>query len=142
MADHRDTSVAPDPIALTVRLMSLLPRLASAMSQASYRQLREVTGLDYSLIDYEGVLAAAGQFALAWWLDPLRALSVSSTQNFCSRSSPRREGQHSAAWGQRAKRSKAVTDLHFRGSFSNSRLLMSGGEALLRWHMGRLQFWL
>src|SRR5262245_59647677 len=76
MADHRDTSVAADPIALTARLMSLLPRLAKAISRAGYRELREATGLDYSLIDYQGVLTAAGQFALAWWVDPVRALGA------------------------------------------------------------------
>jgi polyhydroxyalkanoate synthase len=46
------------------------------MSQAAYRQLREVTGLDYSLIDYQGVLAAANQFAFAWWLEPMRAVGA------------------------------------------------------------------
>ena len=63
MANDCDTSPAADPIALTARLMALLPRLALAMSQAGYRQMREMTGLDYSLIDYQGVLAAAGRFA-------------------------------------------------------------------------------
>ena len=76
MANDCDTSPAADPIALTARLMALLPRLALAMSQAGYRQMREMTGLDYSLIDYQGVLAAAGRFGLAWWLDPLRALEA------------------------------------------------------------------
>jgi polyhydroxyalkanoate synthase subunit PhaC len=76
MANDRDTSPAGDPIALTARLMPLLPRLALAMSQAGCRQMREMTGLDYSLIDYQGVLAAAGRFVLAWWLDPLRALEA------------------------------------------------------------------
>ena len=70
LANDRDTSPAVDPIALTARLISLLPRLGLAMSQVGYRQLREVTGLDYSLIDYQGVLAAGGRFALAWWLKP------------------------------------------------------------------------
>ena len=76
MANDRDTSPAADPIALTGRLISLLPRLALAMSQAGHRQLREVTGLDYSLIDYQGVFAAGGRFALGWWLEPLRALQA------------------------------------------------------------------
>jgi polyhydroxyalkanoate synthase subunit PhaC len=76
MANDRDTSPAADPIAHTARLISLLPRLALAMSQAGYRQLREVTGLDYSLVDYQGVLVAGGRFALAWWLEPLRALEA------------------------------------------------------------------
>lgn len=76
MADDPNISTVGDPIALAVRLVSLLPRLASAMSQASCRQLREVTGVDYSPIDYQGVLAVSGQLALAWWLDPLRALEA------------------------------------------------------------------
>src|SRR3954454_12581143 len=74
MANDRDTSPAADPIALTARLLPLLPRLALAMSRAGYRQLRGVTGLDYSLIDYQGVLVAGTRFALAWLLEPLRSL--------------------------------------------------------------------
>ena len=74
MANDRHISPAADPIALTARLMVLLPRLALAMSQTGYRQLREVAGLDYSLIDYQGLFAAGGRFALGWWLEPLRAL--------------------------------------------------------------------
>jgi polyhydroxyalkanoate synthase len=50
--------------------MALLSQLALASLQAGHRQLREVTGLDYSLIDYQGAFAAGGQFALAWWLAP------------------------------------------------------------------------
>src|SRR5262245_32913527 len=75
MANDPESSAA-DAIALTWRLMSLLPRLALAMSQTSYRQLREVTGLDYSLIDYQGVFAAGSRVAFAWWLEPLRALEA------------------------------------------------------------------
>ena len=33
-------------------------------------------GVDYSLIDYQGVVEATGRFALARWLDPLRALGA------------------------------------------------------------------
>jgi polyhydroxyalkanoate synthase subunit PhaC len=73
MANDIQTTSVPDPNALTARLMSLLPRLNLAMSRAVYRQIREVTGLDYSLIDYQGVFAAASRFALVWWLEPLRA---------------------------------------------------------------------
>jgi hypothetical protein len=36
--------------------------------------VREVVGVDYSLIDYQRAFEATGGFALAWWLDPLRAL--------------------------------------------------------------------
>ena len=73
--DDRDTSAA-HPLAIAARFMSLLPRLALAMSRTSYRQLREVTGVDYSLIDYQGVLMSAGQFALAQWFEPLRAVGA------------------------------------------------------------------
>ena len=76
MANDRDISPATDPIALAGRLTLLLPRLALAMTQAGHRQLREVTGLDYSLIDYQGVVAAASRVVLAWWLEPLRALEA------------------------------------------------------------------
>src|SRR5262249_19753946 len=34
------------------------------------------TGVDYSLIDYQGVLEATARFALAWWLTPLWALGA------------------------------------------------------------------
>jgi polyhydroxyalkanoate synthase len=81
MANDPEPSAA-DAIALTWRLMSLLPRLAMAMSQASYRQLREVTGQDYSLIDYQGVFAAGSRVGFAWWLEPLRALEA-QTQLAC-----------------------------------------------------------
>jgi len=81
MANDPEPSAA-DAIALTWRLMSLLPRLAMAMSQASYRQLREVTGQDYSLIDYQGVFAAGSRVGFAWWLEPLRALEA-QTQLVC-----------------------------------------------------------
>jgi hypothetical protein len=65
---------ACDAVALAARLTLLLPRLGAATLRASYRQFGEVTGLDYSLIDYKGVFAAAAQFALAWWREPLHAL--------------------------------------------------------------------
>ena len=76
MANDRDTTSVGGPIALTARLIPLLLRLALAMSRAGYRQLREITGLDYSLIDYQGVLTAGTRFALAWWLEPVRALEA------------------------------------------------------------------
>ena len=76
MANDRDATPAAGPIAFTARLIPLLPRLALAMSRTGYRQLREVTGLDYSLIDYQGVLTAGTRFALAWWLEPVRAFEA------------------------------------------------------------------
>jgi polyhydroxyalkanoate synthase len=76
MAVDPKTSSTADMVALTGRLMSLLPRLASAMSEATHRQLREVTGVDYSLIDHQGVLASTGQLMLAWWVDPLLAIGA------------------------------------------------------------------
>ena len=78
MARDHDTSAVADPAALAARFISLLPRLALAISQASWRQLRQVVGVDYSLIDYQGVFAATGRFALAWMLGPLRALGAQS----------------------------------------------------------------
>jgi len=76
MAGDPDTSSAADPIALGAQLVSLWPRLASTMAQTSCRHLREVAGVDYSLIDYQGMLAAAGQFTLAWWTDLPRSLAA------------------------------------------------------------------
>ena len=105
MANDRDTSPAADPIALTARLIPLLPRLALAMSRAGYRQLREVTGLDYSLIDYQGVLAAGTRFALAWWLEPLRALEAQI--ELVARSVSLIERQYRAGSGSEASRSGA-----------------------------------
>ena len=102
MASDRDTV---DPIALTGRLMSLLPRLALAMSQAGYRQLREVTGLDYSLIDYQGVFAASGRFALGWWLEPLRA--VEAQTELVARSLSLIEGQYRGGSGLAVSRAGA-----------------------------------
>jgi polyhydroxyalkanoate synthase len=66
-----DTSPA-QALALTARLLNLWPRLALAMSYGGYRRLREVTALDYSLIDYQGIWSAAGWFALTSWLRPTR----------------------------------------------------------------------
>src|SRR5262249_18348162 len=76
MADKIHTNSSPDPSALSLRLMSILPRLTLAIWRAGYRQTREVTGLDYSLIDYQGVFSAANRFALVWWLEPLRAFAA------------------------------------------------------------------
>jgi len=63
-------------MAQAAQFASLLPRFAMAMGQACCRQLREVSGIDYSLIDYHGVAAASRQFMLAWWLDPERACAA------------------------------------------------------------------
>jgi polyhydroxyalkanoate synthase len=76
MTEDLDTRAAADPIALAARLQCLLARLALAISQSSYRNLREVTGLDYSLIDYQGVFTAGARLALAWWLEPTRAIKA------------------------------------------------------------------
>jgi polyhydroxyalkanoate synthase len=76
MAKDRTRPTAADTIALTARFLPLLPRLALATSYWSHRQLRELTGVDYSLIDYQGVFAAGGRLAAAWWLDPMRAIQA------------------------------------------------------------------
>src|SRR5262245_27082916 len=74
-AHDPDIAVGADPIAQAERLALLLPRFASAMWQASCRQLREVGGIDYTLIDYQGVAESARRFMLAWWLNPIRAFA-------------------------------------------------------------------
>jgi polyhydroxyalkanoate synthase len=76
MKNDRDNSPATDSITLAGRFFFLLPRLALAMSQVGHRQLREIAGLDYSLIDYQGVVAAANRVMLAWWLEPLRTVEA------------------------------------------------------------------
>ena len=50
------------------------------MAQTSCRHLREVAGVDYSLIDYQGMLAAAGQVTLAWWIDLPRSLAAQAQE--------------------------------------------------------------
>ena len=75
-ATAQDLSRAADPIRLAVRLAGLWPRLAAAVTQAAIRQTRAVSGLDYSLIDYPGILSAAYRFSLEWWLEPHRALAA------------------------------------------------------------------
>ena len=52
MADDPNTSAIGDPISLAAQFISLWPRLALATSKMNCRQLREATGVDYSLIDY------------------------------------------------------------------------------------------
>jgi len=63
-------------MAQAAQFASLLPRLAMAMGQACCRQLREVSGIDHSLIDDHGVAAASRQFMLAWWPDRVRACAA------------------------------------------------------------------
>jgi polyhydroxyalkanoate synthase len=76
MATKNDHTPLGHGLALTARLLNLWPRLALAMSHGWYRRLREVTGFDYSLIDYGGVWTAASRFALASWLRPARVLEA------------------------------------------------------------------
>jgi poly[(R)-3-hydroxyalkanoate] polymerase subunit PhaC len=105
MANDRETPPAADPIALTGRLIALLPRLTLAMSQAGHRHLRELTGLDYSLIDYQGVFAVGSQFALRWWLKPLEALQAQT--ELVVRSLSIIEQQHRGGSGLATSRSSA-----------------------------------
>ncbi|HZA01581.1 MAG TPA: class I poly(R)-hydroxyalkanoic acid synthase [Hyphomicrobiaceae bacterium] len=74
-AKNEDHSPA-DPVALMARLMWLWPRLGLAISHGGYQRMREVTGLDYSLIDYQGLWSAASRFALASWLRPTLAFEA------------------------------------------------------------------
>jgi polyhydroxyalkanoate synthase subunit PhaC len=69
-------SATTDPAQLLMRLASLWPRLGRALTQAAIRQTRAVSGVDYSLIDYQGVFSAAAGFGLEWWLEPQRALAA------------------------------------------------------------------
>jgi polyhydroxyalkanoate synthase subunit PhaC len=76
MATKNEDHSPADPVALMVRLMWLWPRLGLTISHGGYRRMREVTGLDYSLIDYQGLWSAASRFALASWLGPTQALEA------------------------------------------------------------------
>jgi polyhydroxyalkanoate synthase len=76
MAHEPDIAVGADPMAQAERLALLWSRLALALWRASCRQLREVSGLDYTLIDYQGVAEAARDFMLAWWLNPMAACAA------------------------------------------------------------------
>jgi hypothetical protein len=139
MTNDRDTSPVDDPAALTARLLSLLPRLALTMSQAGYRQLKGVTGLDYSLIDYQGVLAAGTRFALAWWLEPLRALEAQC--DLVARSLSLIERRYGAASGLQASRSG--TDKRFLDrAWSDDPVLATAKELYLlhaEWLMAQIR---
>jgi polyhydroxyalkanoate synthase subunit PhaC len=126
MAKDQDDLPATDPIALTVRLISLLPRLALAMSQAGSRQLREVTGLDYSLIDYQGVFAASGRFALGWWLEPLRTIEAQT--ELVARSLSLIERQYRGDSGLAA--SKSGADKRFLDRTWNEDPMLRGAKEL------------
>src|SRR5262245_2014782 len=76
MTHDPDIAVGADPIAQSERLTVLWSRLAFAIWQASCRQLREVSGIDYTLIDFRGMAEAASGFMLAWWLNPVRAYAA------------------------------------------------------------------
>jgi len=58
------------------RLAGLGPRSALALSEWLIGQARAVGGLDYSLIDYQGVASAAVRFNLEWWLEPQRSVAA------------------------------------------------------------------
>ena len=55
---------------------SVFPRLAMALSDYVIRHTRQMSGLDYCLIDYRGVASAATRFNLEWWIDHQRALAA------------------------------------------------------------------
>ncbi len=71
-----DHPAPPDAIGLATRLADLWPRLGLAYFQAVIHQARAMGGLDYSLIDYQGICSAAGRFGFEWWLEPQRALAA------------------------------------------------------------------
>src|SRR5262245_26815824 len=60
------------------RLAGLGPRSVLALSEWLIGQARALGGLDYSLIDYQGVVAAAARFNIEWWLDPQRSVAALS----------------------------------------------------------------
>ena len=59
-----------------MRLAALWPRLTLTVGQWAISQWRAAGGLDYSLIDYQGVTLAAAQFSLEWWLAPDHAVAA------------------------------------------------------------------
>src|SRR5262245_27310053 len=67
---------ASNAIALAQRLAELWPRIALAHAAWITRQSRAVGGLDYSLIDYQGVASAAARLSLEWWLEPQRGIAA------------------------------------------------------------------
>jgi polyhydroxyalkanoate synthase subunit PhaC len=139
MANDPNTSAAAHPIALAAELAWLLPRLASAMSQASSRQLREVMGVDYSLIDYQGVFEATGRFALAWWIDPLRALGAQA--ELVARSLSLFERQYSGSHGTRAS-ARSVDKRFLDGAWSEDPLLAVVKELYLlfaEWQLAQIR---
>ena len=75
-ASSKDRTSAVETTELARRLAGLWPRLALATWGWAVRQSRAVGGLDYSLIDYEGVASAAARLGLEWWLDPPRTVAA------------------------------------------------------------------
>jgi polyhydroxyalkanoate synthase len=75
-APSHDQAPATHTAELAVRLAGLCPRLALALSECIIRQARAVGGLDYSLIDYQGVASAAARLHLQWWLEPQRMVAA------------------------------------------------------------------
>jgi len=74
-APSHDQAPASHTAELAARLAGLCPRLALALSECITRQARAVSGLDYSLIDYQGVASAAARLNLEWRLEPQRMLA-------------------------------------------------------------------
>ena len=75
-ASSKDRTSAVETTELARRLARLWPRLALATWEWAIRQSRAVGGLDYSLIDYEGVASAAARLSLEWWLEPPRTVAA------------------------------------------------------------------
>ncbi len=71
-------STPAEPFGLALRLSFLLPRLSLALANTAVRQARAVSGIDYSLIDYQGLISAAARFGLEWWSAPQRAIAAQS----------------------------------------------------------------
>ena len=63
-------------VATAGRLAGLGPRSALALAEWLIGQARAVGGLDYSLIDYQGLACAAARFNLEWWLEPQRSVAA------------------------------------------------------------------
>jgi poly(hydroxyalkanoate) polymerase-like protein len=75
-SSSRDGVPAVDAADIVRRLPGLWSRLTFATWQWTFRQWRAVAGLDYCLIDYQGVVSAATRLCLEWSLHPERALAA------------------------------------------------------------------
>jgi polyhydroxyalkanoate synthase len=71
-----EEETAARTLELAARLTGVGLRFAAALSAWTICQTRSVSGLDYCLIDYQGVALAATRLGFEWWLEPQRTVAA------------------------------------------------------------------